>query len=827
MTTAIEYICPQLAGPFERAGINPKIFPISPDTKRPALNGWQAKATDDAAQIAEWNRQFDNPAWAIYLAGSGLIGVELDPKARKVLRDKTSEQVGMERAAATLRHYVETRWGTGLPPPLVRSRSGGAHWYLLPPPGVDVTTLIQRSLPIKCEGFEQSLVDTRCQGFMLIPPSTFGGSAYTVWPGAESAVLCQAWPQLIDAMSPRVGVPGAAPPETVVKPGSYDLRDFCKYVVRVHNVAGMSRDVWMRTIFAMVAQFGRNVAWHIAHAIHDGEPETNYQIDDLVNRASEEWRPGDSTVLSIFKHAREHGIRDKVRKSLEATFNLPAEPLDIEAILEELDAEQSAPPSPLAITITPPPATVPANVPPAPVTNRTPMMVSRADAEFIPGTADEALTQHFVRKHGHELRYVAKWGQWLFWNGMRWCPDDTLRAYDLARTVCREEAHMSTSPEAIKIASAQKVAAVERMAKADRAIAATVDQWDAEPWALNTPGGVVNLRTGEMHTAEPSHYCSKITAVAPGGECPTFLAFLHRVLNGDGELIGFVRRALGYALTGVTVEHALFFAHGTGGNGKSVLLSTVAGIFGDYATTAPMTMFTASPHEQHPTDLASLRGARLVTATETEEGKRWDEAKIKVLTGGDKVSARFMRQDFFEYVPSFKLMIAGNHRPGLRNVDEAMRRRLHLLPFTVTIPAGERDPHLGERLRAEWPGILLWMLQGCREWQTSGLQPPAAVQAATDDYLDQEDALGAWIQDACERDLQAWSSSTALFRSWKLWAEAAGEWVGTQRRFVQGLCDRGFDRARTNAAQGIRGIKLKVSAPEAAPTLPMVPGWGR
>lgn len=150
-------------------------------------------------------------------------------------------------------------------------------------------------------------------------------------------------------------------------------------------------------------------------------------------------------------------------------------------------------------------------------------------------------------------------------------------------------------------------------------------------------------------------------------------------------------------------------------------------------------------------------------------------------------------------------MIAGNHRPGLRNVDEAMRRRLHLLPFTVTIPAGERDPHLGERLRAEWPGILLWMLQGCREWQTSGLQPPAAVQAATDDYLDQEDALGAWIQDACERDLQAWSSSTALFRSWKLWAEAAGEWVGTQRRFVQGLCDRGLigrGRTRRKASAG-------------------------
>jgi putative DNA primase/helicase len=169
-------------------------------------------------------------------------------------------------------------------------------------------------------------------------------------------------------------------------------------------------------------------------------------------------------------------------------------------------------------------------------------------------------------------------------------------------------------------------------------------------------------------------------------------------------------------LTAATRDHALFFGYGTGANGKSVLLSTVAGILGDCHKTAPIETFIASNVDRHPTDLAMLRGARLVTATETEEGRQWAESRIKSLTGGDRVSARFMRQDFFEYTPQFKLFIAGNHRPGLRSVDEAIRRRFHLIPFAVTIPAEERDGELTEKLKAEWPGILAWIVAGCLNW---------------------------------------------------------------------------------------------------------------
>ena len=159
-----------------------------------------------------------------------------------------------------------------------------------------------------------------------------------------------------------------------------------------------------------------------------------------------------------------------------------------------------------------------------------------------------------------------------------------------------------------------------------------------------------------------------------------------------------------------------------------------------------------SNHDRHPTDLAGLRGARLVTAVETEEGRRWAESRIKSLTGGEKISARFMRQDFFEFLPQFKLIIAGNHKPGLRSVDEAIRRRFNLIPFTITIPPSERDELLPERLKAELPGILAWMIRGCTDWLERGLSPPQMVTEATAAYLESEDAVAAWIEDCAARD---------------------------------------------------------------------------
>ena len=428
--------------------------------------------------------------------------------------------------------------------------------------------------------------------------------------------------------------------------------------------------------------------------------------------------------------------------------------------------------------------------------------------------SEDALARDFANRHTGELRYVAAWNKWLVWNGSRWAVDDTLQIYDFARAVSREA---STNTEgngnkAAALASAKTVYAITSLARSDRRIAATVDQWDEDPWLINTPGGIVDLRNGDLLRHDRNAYLTKITTVGPGSSCPMWEAFLDRITGGDRGLCLFLQRMCGYALTGLTREHALFFLYGTGANGKSVFLNTVAKVLGAYATAAPMETFIASHRDSHPTELAGLRGARLVTAAETEVGRRWSEARIKQLTGGDTISARFMRQDFFNFTPQFKLVIAGNHKPGLRNIDEAMRRRFHLVPFKVTIPPGERDETLSERLTSEWPGILQWMISGAVEWQRIGLSPPEMVRNATDAYLKDEDAVAHWITELCTTNPDDWASGADLFQCWKQWVDQAGEEVGTQRRLSTTLEDRGFRKSRASGGRrGHKGIAITPS----------------
>jgi putative DNA primase/helicase len=378
-----------------------------------------------------------------------------------------------------------------------------------------------------------------------------------------------------------------------------------------------------------------------------------------------------------------------------------------------------------------------------------------------PGFSDEDLALKFTRKHRNLLRYVAKWGRWFIWKGSLWIEDETLQAFDLSRAICRRASSACSHPKIrAAVASAKTVTAVERLAKADRAHAASAAQWDADPWLLNTPGGTVDLRTGRLRPHQPTDYMTKITAAAPasGAECPLWHKFLDRVTGADADLQAFLQRITGYALTG-----------------KGVFINTITRLLGFYATIASMETFTASQHDRHPADLAALRGARLVAAQETEEGRNWAETRIKALTGGDPISARFMRQDFFTYTPQFKLFIAGNHKPGLRNVDEAIRSRFNLIPFTIFIPPQERDAKLEKKLQAEWPGILQWAIDGCLEWQRIGLAPPKAVTEATEQYMEAEDTIATWIAACCETASNNAESSSALYGSYKTWAVAANE----------------------------------------------------
>lgn len=428
-----------------------------------------------------------------------------------------------------------------------------------------------------------------------------------------------------------------------------------------------------------------------------------------------------------------------------------------------------------------------------------------------PAFSDDALALLFVDRHADELRYVAEWGKWYRYNGVHWEEDKTVHIFDLVRLVCREAAATTNYvTEAKATASAAKVAAVERLARADRRVAATTGQWDVDPWLLNTPDGVVDLRTGKMREHRHEDYMIKMTAVAPGGDCPQFKQFLNRIFNRDNEMIKYMQRVFGYALTGSIREQVLFFWYGTGNNGKGVLTSTARGVFANYHQTAAMTTFASTQgNEQHPTDLAMLHGARLVTSTEVEEGSRWSEAKIKTLTGGDEIQARFMRQDFFKFVPVFKLMVSGNHKPMLRSVNVAIRRRMNLLPFTVTIPDEEVDPNLADSLKEEWPGILAWMIKGCLQWQHVGLAPPAAVIDATEEYLANEDKVGQFLAMACDVDPNGSVPSADLFDDWKQWSSDNNCFTGSSQLFAGWMEDRQYPKRHTKLGNFYYGLSYK------------------
>ncbi len=286
---------------------------------------------------------------------------------------------------------------------------------------------------------------------------------------------------------------------------------------------------------------------------------------------------------------------------------------------------------------------------------------------------------------------------------------------------------------------------------------------------------------------------------------------MERVTDGNRELQAFLQRMAGYCLTGITREHALFFCHGTGGNGKSTFLDILSSILGleDYAQTADAEIFTAGRKDQHSTEIARLRGARLVITTETEQGRAWSEKRIKEMTGGDAITANFMRQDKFTFKPEFKLLMAGNHKPRIRNVNEAIRRRLHLIPFTVKIPEEQKDKDLADKLKAERGAILQWMIAGCLQWQVMGLQPPEMVRAATDDYLEDEDSKATWFKECCKAVRSGSADEKSLFASWRNWAMEANEMPGTQRAFAEWFSQNRFECGRNSSNMKVwYGINL-------------------
>ena len=420
-----------------------------------------------------------------------------------------------------------------------------------------------------------------------------------------------------------------------------------------------------------------------------------------------------------------------------------------------------------------------------------------------PEVSEDAIARAFTAQHRDRLRFDHQQGRWFEFVGTHWQRDERKRAFDFARRMCVDIAEGKKAMCRASVASG-----VERFAQADPLHAATSDIWDQDDYLLGTPGGTVDLRSGRLLDADPNHFITKVTRAAPEhGQPERWLQFLEEVTQGDPAFGRFLQQIAGYALTGDTREHALFVIFGVGRNGKSVFLNTLARILGDYAVTAAMETFTAAKGDRHTTELAMLQGARLVTASETEDNRSWAEARIKQITGGDPITARFMRQDNFTFQPRFKLLIVGNHQPTLHNVDVATRRRFNMIPFTH-VPAAP-DTELERRLEPEYGRILAWMIEGCLDWQRNGLVRPQPVLEATEEYFEAQDLMGQWVEEACVVGKTEFQPTAHLFASWSKFARAAGEDAGSSKSFGMALQKRHFRRQRKTCGWCYVGLSLR------------------
>jgi putative DNA primase/helicase len=432
--------------------------------------------------------------------------------------------------------------------------------------------------------------------------------------------------------------------------------------------------------------------------------------------------------------------------------------------------------------------------------------------------------RRLVDTFGEDLHYVAQWGKWLAWTGTRWKLDVSGEVDRKAKLVTEQItgegryllSKAATDASQIKAAtdvirfglrsqSSRSLVDMVRVAATEPGIPVFVDGLDADPWSLSVANGTLDLRTGTLRPQRRQDLITKTSPVEYSCEatCPRFEEFLERALP-DPEVKSFVQRAVGYSLTGVTTEHVLFIAHGSGANGKSTLMEVLLDMFGDHGAPAAPRLLVLEKHSEHPTAVADLHGRRLVVSQEVQEGHRLDEALVKQLTGGDTLKARQMRQDFWSFRPTHKLWLACNHKPAIRGTDFGLWRRIRLIPFEVAIPSEEQDRQLGEKLRAELPGILHWAVEGCLAWQREGLNAPKAVTVATDSYKLDSDLVGMFLDESCVTGISHQVRSADLFEAYLAWCVSNGiDRPLPMKALVQQLDERGYDRTKNRLGQAL------------------------
>lgn len=422
------------------------------------------------------------------------------------------------------------------------------------------------------------------------------------------------------------------------------------------------------------------------------------------------------------------------------------------------------------------------------------------------------LARRMVAAFDGTIRYAPQLRAWLVWDGRRWAEDITGEVNRRAKkTVDALHEEARTTPDRrdalvkawLRLQTASHIRAIVNLAETEPDVAVTVEELDADPWALNVANGILDLRNGELRSHDPAEMHTKLIEVPydPDATAPTWERFLLEVFANDVELISFIQRFAGYSLSGDVSEHLLVFGYGSGANGKSTLLGMLRRLTGNYGLQLDPTILTSSDHDRHPTGLTDLRGARLVTTVETEANRQLAEVLVKMLTGGDPIRARRMRGDYFEFQPTATFWLAGNHLPTIRGTDLGIWRRIALVPFEVTFEGDRQDRQLPEKLVAEAPGILAWAVRGCLGWRKDGLRVPERVKAATHQYRTAQDHVGRFLTDCCAVAGDARVSAADLRAVYEEWCKQEGEQAWSQKAVGAELKDRGFSNHQVGTAR--------------------------
>jgi len=431
--------------------------------------------------------------------------------------------------------------------------------------------------------------------------------------------------------------------------------------------------------------------------------------------------------------------------------------------------------------------------------------------------------ERFVARHGADVRYCYPWSTWLVWTGARWAVDNSggvhRRAKRTVKGIYREagdatgdEARKALAKHAMRSEAENRIQAMISLAKSE--VPVMPEELDRDPWLLNALNGTLDLRTGELRDHRRDDLITKSVGCVydPDADAPTWAAVLERTIPSE-PVREFFKKLCGRAFSGDVSEHVLPVLYGTGANGKSTVLNALLEAAGEYGMQAAPDLLIAK-RGNHPTEVADLFGMRFVASIEVEDGRRLAESLVKTLTGGDRVRARRMRQDFWEFAPTHKVFMAVNHKPQVKGNDTAIWRRIRLIRFTETIPPAEQDKGLPEKLRAELPGVLAWAVEGCLEWQREGLKAPEEVRRDTGEYRSEMDVIGAFLKDCCEKGGGHSVAAKDLYTRYKTWCEENGEAPEKQRTFGSKLSERGYERYRGGASGGHRwrGLTLCESA---------------